>query len=216
METSTTTALFDSYMLAVFAVMAGMGLLAGVANFFLSEALSGREFAKYIVLGIVASLTVPLFLNMTSSNLLEFGRTRPLSIFVFAGFCLVYVLLSRRVFEAIANSLLQMGQKAGSQSGAGRALRTTEDFFRAGISSADIEIMRAVSQGGSVYENLTSGGPGGAMETPPSKEYVNDRLVLLRQLGLLDLRTDEQNVMHMGLSSLGAQLLAEVSAGGHA
>lgn len=205
--------LLDPYMMMVFAIMVSAGLLAGIANFFLSEAQAGRELAKYIVLGIVAALTVPLFLNMTSSNLLEFGRTRPLSIFVFAGFCLVYVLLSRRVFEAIANRLLQMGQRqVGNEGISPEQLRTTEDFFRAGVSATDIEIMRAVSQGGSVYENLTSL----AMETPPSKDFVNDRLVLLRQLGLLDLRTNEQNVMHMCLSPIGAQLLAEVSAGGHA
>jgi hypothetical protein len=217
METTTAApVLFDPYMLTVLAIMVAAGLLAGIANFFLSEAQSGRELGKYIVLGIVAALTVPLFLNMTSSNLLEFGRTRPLSIFVFAGFCLVYVLLSRRVFEAIANRLLQIGQKAGGETGAGRPLRTTEDFFRAGISATDIEIMRAVSQGGSVYENLTRSGTSGALEAPPSKDLVNDRLVLLRQLGLLDLRTNEQNVMHMCLSPVGAQLLAEVSAGGHA
>lgn len=205
--------LFDPYMMMVLAIMVAAGLLAGIANFFLSQAQSGRELAKYIVLGIVAALTVPPFLNMASSNLLEFGRTRPLSIFVFAGFCLVYVLLSRRLFEAIANHLLQRGQRqAGGEGIAPGQLRTTEDFFRAGVSATDIEIMRAVSQGGSVYENLTSL----AMETPPSKDFVNDRLVLLRQLGLLDLRTDEQNVMHMCLSPIGAQLLAEVSAGGHA
>lgn len=204
--------LFDPYMLTVFAIMVSAGLLAGIANFFLSEAHAGREFAKYVVLGVVAALTVPLFLNMTSSNLLEFGRTRPLSVFVFAAFCLVYVLLSRRVFESIANRLLQMGQRQAGSGISVDQLRTTEDFFRAGLSSVDVEIMRAVSQGGSVYDNLTSI----ASDTPPSKDFVNDRLVVLRQLGLLDLRTNEQNVMHMCLSPVGAQLLSEVSAGGHA
>lgn len=211
--TSATPAVLDPYMLTIFSIMVCAGVLAGIANFFLSEARAGRDLAKYVVLGIVAALTVPLFLNMTSSNLLDFGRTRPLSVFVFGGFCLVYVLLSRRVFEGIANRLLQMGQRqtTGGNIVAG-TLRTTEDFFRAGLSATDVEIMRAVSQGGSVYENLTSL----ASETPPSKDFVNDRLVLLRQLGLLDLRTNEQNVMHMCLSPIGAQLLAEVSAGGHA
>lgn len=212
METTVSHSLLDPYMLMVLVIMVSTGLLAGIANFFLSEARAGRDLAKYVVLGIVAALTVPLFLNMTSSNLLEFGRTRPLSIFVFAGFCLVYVLLSRRVFETIANRLLQRGGKpVGENLGSGQ-LRTAEDFVRAGVSATDIEIMRAVSQGGSVYENLTSS----TTETPPSKDFVNDRLVLLRQLGLLDLRTNEQNVIHMCLSPIGAQLLADVSAGGHA
>jgi len=162
-------------------------------------------------LGIVAALTVPLFLNMTSSNLLEFGRTRPNALFVFAGFCLIYVLLSRRVFESIAHKLMQLGQKQ-SESPALSIPRSPEDFFRAGLSGTDLEIMRAVSQGGSVYENLS----GLSSEIIPSKEFVNDRLVLLRQLGLLELRANEKNILHMCLSSAGSQLLSEVSNGGNA
>ena len=211
---SNNTALFDSYMLMVLGIMMAMGLLAGVANFFLSDPegkASARELVKFVVLGTVAALTVPLFLNMTSSNLLEFGRNRPNALFVFAGFCLIYVLLSRRIFESIAHKLMQIGQKRVEGPVAGTP-RTTEDFFRAGLSGTDIEIMRAVSQGGSVYENLS----GLANETIPTKEFVNDRLVLLRQLGLLELRANEKNILHMCLSSAGSQLLSEVSSGGNA
>ncbi|OFZ69602.1 MAG: hypothetical protein A2Z01_08160 [Betaproteobacteria bacterium RBG_16_58_11] len=211
---ATNTALFDGYMLMILGIMMSMGLLAGIANFFLSGPegkTPARELVKFIVLGIVAALTVPLFLNMTSSNLLEFGRTRPNALFVFAGFCLIYVLLSRRIFERIAHKLMQLGQ----QQPEGPALstpRSPEDFFRAGLSGTDLEIMRAVSQGGSVYENLS----GLASEIIPSKEFVNDRLVLLRQLGLLELRANEKNILHMCLSPAGSQLLSEVSNGGHA
>jgi len=211
---ATNTALFDGYMLMILGIMMVMGLLAGIANFFLSDPegkTSARELVKFIVLGIVAALTVPLFLNMTSSNLLEFGRTRPNALFVFAGFCLIYVLLSRRVFESIAHKLMQLGQKQ-SESPALSIPRSPEDFFRAGLSGTDLEIMRAVSQGGSVYENLS----GLSSEIIPSKEFVNDRLVLLRQLGLLELRANEKNILHMCLSSAGSQLLSEVSNGGNA
>ena len=208
------TALFDSYMLAILGIMLAMGLLAGLANFFLSDPEgkgNARELVKYVVLGIVAALTVPLFLNMTSSNLLEFGRSRPNALFVFGGFCLIYVLLSRRIFESIAHKLLHLGQKH-SDIAISSTPRTAEDFFRAGFSGTDLEIMRAVSQGGSVYENLSDL----ANETTPSKEFVNDRLVLLRQLGLLELRANEKNILHMCLSPAGSQLLSEVSNGGHA
>ena len=211
---ATNTALFDGYMLMILGIMMTMGLLAGIANFFLSDPqgkTSARELVKFVVLGIVAALTVPLFLNMTSSNLLEFGRTRPNALFVFAGFCLIYVLLSRRIFESIAHKLMQLGQKT-PEGPAPSTPRSPEDFFRAGLSGTDLEIMRAVSQGGSVYENLS----GLASEIIPSKEFVNDRLVLLRQLGLLELRANEKNILHMCLSSAGSQLLSEVSNGGNA
>lgn len=201
------TALFDPYMATVFAIMVAAGVLAGLANFFLAEAETGRELVKYAVLGVVAALTVPLFLNMTSSNLLEFGRTRPLAVFVFAGFCLVYVLLSRRIFEAVASRLWRGTQPAADVWT--RAPRA-EEFFRAGLTAGDVEILQAVAQGGSVYENLTA-----LTAQPPSRDVVNDRLALLRQMGLLELRADAENVMHLCLSSLGAQLLAEAG-GRHA
>lgn len=210
MDTVASPAPVDPYMMAVFAIMVSTGLLAGLANFFLAGAASARELAKYAVLGVVAALTVPLFLNMTSSNLLESGRTRPLALFVFAGFCLVYVLASRRILEAVADRLLPRGARRAAGVGAA-SLRSAEEFFRAGVSSTDIDILQAVARGGSVYENLTTLGA-----TPPSREFVNERLALLRELGLLELRTDEQNVMHLCLSPQGARLLSEVSAGGHA
>ena len=211
---ATTTVLFDSYMLMILGIMISTGLLAGIANFFLSD-IDGktptRELGKFVVLGIVVALTVPLFLNMTSSNLLEFGRTRPNALFVFAGFCLIFVLLSRRPVENIVHKLKQMGQKR-SEGPTLTTPRSSEDFFRAGLSGTDLEIMRAVAQGGSVYENLS----GLAAEIIPSKEFVNDRLVLLRQLGLLELRANEKNILHMCLSSAGSQLLSEVNHSGHA
>ena len=214
MGNATNTALFDGYMLMILGIMVVTGLFAGIANFFLSDTENkpaSRELIKFIVLGIVVALTVPLFLNMTSSNLLEFGRTRPNALFVFAGFCLIFVLLSRRPLENIVNKLKQMGQKR-AEGPAISTPRSPEDFFRAGLSGTDLEIMRAVSHGGSVYENLS----GLASEIIPSKEFVNDRLVVLRQLGLLELRANEKNILHMCLSSAGSHLLSEVSNSGNA
>jgi hypothetical protein len=201
-----TANLFDAYMVVVFTVMVSAGVLAGVANFFLAQATSSRELVKYVILGIVAALTVPLFLNMTSSNLLEFGRTRPLAVFVFAGFCLLYVLLSRRLFEAVANRLLQRAARAPVS-----PPLTVEEFFRVGLSPGDLEIMQAVARGGSVYDNLTT-----LSAKPPAKEVVNARLALLREMGLVELTTDEKNVMHLCLSPTGARLLGEVGSEQHA
>ena len=99
----------DSYMLMILLIMVVAGILGGVANYYLSDRQGEpvrRDWAKYLILGVISALTVPLFLNMLSSNLLEAARTRPVDFFVFAGFCLIYVVASRRFFENVANRLL--------------------------------------------------------------------------------------------------------------
>ncbi|MEJ5210210.1 MAG: YEATS-associated helix-containing protein [Burkholderiales bacterium] len=98
----------DGYLLLLFAIMLFTGLLGGLANYFLSvraPGIAARELLRYIVLGMVAALTVPLFLNMISSDLLAMARTRPIDLFVFAGFCLLFVLASRRLVDNLATRL---------------------------------------------------------------------------------------------------------------
>ncbi len=106
----------DNYMLLLLAVMVIAGILGGLANYFMSEKSGGsaaKEMIKYALLGIVAALTVPLFLNMISSDLLAGAKSRPIDLFVFAGFCLLFVLFSRRFVESAAEKLMQqLGQSA--------------------------------------------------------------------------------------------------------
>lgn len=100
--------MLDSYMLLLFGIMVFSGLLGGIANYFLSDrggAFAAKDMFKFAVLGIVAALTVPLFLNMISSDLLAMAKSRPIALFVFAGFCLAFVLFSRRAVENISARL---------------------------------------------------------------------------------------------------------------
>lgn len=100
----------DNYMLLLLIIMVVTGVLGGLANYFMTErgnAFSARDLAKYSVLGVVAALTVPLFLNMISSDLLAVAKARPIDLFVFAGFCLMFVLFSRRFVENLAARLMQ-------------------------------------------------------------------------------------------------------------
>ncbi len=100
----------DSYMLLLLGIMLCAGILGGAANYFMSDrsgATSGKDLLKYSVLGIVASLTVPLILNMISSDLLVAAKSRPIDLFVFAAFCLIFVLFSRRFVESASAKLLQ-------------------------------------------------------------------------------------------------------------
>ncbi|MDR1367379.1 MAG: hypothetical protein LBJ76_01495 [Candidatus Accumulibacter sp.] len=106
----------DGYMLVLLLIMLAAGLLGGAANYYLSEPsadASSRSWKKYLTLGVFSALTVPLFLNMLSSNLMDAGRTHPISFFIFSGFCLVYVLLSRRFFEPLVARLF--GSRKGEE-----------------------------------------------------------------------------------------------------
>ena len=100
----------DNYMLLLLVVMIVTGILGGLANYFMSVKTgnaSGKEMVKYALLGIVAALTVPLFLYMISSDLLAAAKSRPIELFVFAGFCLLFVLFSRLFVESAAAKLIQ-------------------------------------------------------------------------------------------------------------
>ena len=92
MQVSQTFGALDGHLLIILGILVVAGILGGIANFFLRDRQvepEVREWLKYPVLGMVAALTVPLFLNMISSNLLEGARTRPVDFFVLAGFCLL-------------------------------------------------------------------------------------------------------------------------------
>lgn len=100
----------DNYMLLLLAIMVITGILGGLANYFMSAKAggsTGKEMVKFVLLGIVAALTVPLFLNMISSDLLAVAKSRPNDLYVFAALCLAFVLFSRRFVEGAAAKLMQ-------------------------------------------------------------------------------------------------------------
>ena len=219
----------DGYMLVILLIMVAAGLLGGAANYFLNERRADparREWARYGVLGVVAALTVPLFLNMISSNLLEAARTRPIDFFVFAGFCLVYVVATRRVFENVANRLFsQMDQMKGEmatlerrQSDAVRddAAPAAESLpgikpeaARDALSYTDVEILRALAEESYVYGNLV----GLTDKTGLAREVVSSRLLVLKNLGVIETRINDKNVLHWSVSARGKQMLDDILSG---
>ena len=226
----------DSYMLIILLIMIVAGLLGGVANYFLSERRvdSGRgDWGKYPILGVIAALTVPLFLNMISSNLLEAARTRPIDFFVFAGFCLIYVVASRRVFENAANKLRgqmdqmkremvqikQQRQDAPTPAPREEPLPPVEvesppppprpETIRESLSYNDIEILRALAEQSYVYGNLV----GLTDKTGLARELVSTRLTVLKNLGIIETRINDKNVLHWYVSPKGKQMLGDILSG---
>ena len=218
----------DGYMLMILGIMILAGVLGGLANYFLSDRqgeLSSRDGIKYAVLGVIAALTVPLFLNMISSNLLEAARTRPVDFFVFAGFCLIYVVASRRVFENAANKLLsqldqvkrdvsQLKQKQHEAPVVVRdepAVAAVETVLKVepakeSLSYNDVEILRAIAEENYVYGNLV----GLTDKTGLARDLVSNRLTVLKNLGIIETRISDKNVLHWYVSPKGKQMLGEI------
>lgn len=65
---------------------------------------------KYILLGIGAALLVPAFLKMISSNLVSSQDNN--DYLIFAGFCLIASIFSRRFITTIGERILEAAKKA--------------------------------------------------------------------------------------------------------
>lgn len=232
----------DAHLLVVLLIMLAAGALGGIANYFLSERAASRDFRdvlRYAVLGIVAALTVPLFLNMISSTLLEAARARPLEYFVFGGFCLLYVVASRRLFENVALRLLaqvdQMKRRVDDivpeldrierlerRQDASEAEAATREAAAAALdlpgkgepgkdalAYSDIEIVRAIAEENYIYGNLIAL----TDKTGLGRDLVSTRLAALKSLGYLETRINEKNVLHWFVSPKGKAVLDDVLSG---
>lgn len=219
----------DGHMLVIFAIMLVAGVLGGLANFFLSErhGESGRrDWIKYPLLGVVAALTVPLFLNMISSTLLEGARTKPLDLYVFAGFCLIYVVASRRPLENVAQRLLaqvdqvrrelrqlKQVQSEPAPAPAAEPVEAAKAEVRTGpreaLSYNDIEILRTLAEESFVCGNLAAL----CERTGLARDFVSQRLTAMKALGIIETRINDRNVLYWFVPPRGRQVLDEILAG---
>ena len=229
LQVTTPHGALDGHILLIFGIMVVMGILGGVANFYLADRhgdAGRRDWAKYPVFGVVAALTVPLFLNMISSTLLEGARTKPIDYYVFAGFCLLYVVASRRLFENMVQRLMGQIDQVRRDVGQIRqqqreepvnapvkvepeAAKAVESDPREALSYNDVEILRALADGNFVYGNLAS-----ICETTGlSRELVSQRLTTMKAMGVIETRINEKNVLHWFVSARGKSLLADILGG---
>lgn len=213
----------DTHMLLILVIMICAGVLGGIANYFLADRQPDpgrRDWLKYPLLGIVAALTVPLFLNMISSTLLEGARTKPVDFFTFAGFCLIYVVAARRLLENVAQRLSgqleqvrrevghlkQQKQAEQQQTSAREDAPEPKAEPREVLSYNDVEILRALSAENFVYGNLVAL----CERTGLARDFISQRLTVMKTLGVIETRINDKNLLHWGVSSRGKALLGEI------
>lgn len=241
LQVTSTLGEFDSHLLLALLVMVMAGVLGGLANHYLAErqgGLSGRQdWRRYLVFGVVTALTTPLLLNMLSSNLLEGARTRPGELYVFAAFCIIYVVAARKVFENPGAFYQQQMEQMREQ-----LLRELEQVRReqeqlrqrldavplnSNLSEAvvekpearnesreavtynDVEILKAIADESYVYGNLAAL----TEKTTLGRELISQRLSVLKNVGLIDTRINDKNVLHWVISSRGRSVLTDILTG---
>lgn len=100
----------DTNLLVIIGVMTFAGFFGGLVNYFqtLNEKNAGdKRFWACVVAGLCASYTVPLFLQMISSNLIENSLNNSKHLLVLCGFCIVASIFSRRFIRIIADKILK-------------------------------------------------------------------------------------------------------------
>lgn len=102
----------EQYMLITI-LMIGAGFLGGITNYFRSdqEKKDWPLFLKNVLMGVSASLLIPLFLNMISSNLLKESDSDSSKYFILFGFCLIASLSSKAFIQTISDRLLNEVKK---------------------------------------------------------------------------------------------------------
>ncbi len=205
-------------MFLILGIMIGSGLLGGLVNFFLSEyhkPPAWKAVLGYCLLGIVSALTVPLFLNMISSNLLTVAPRKPINLFIFNGICLLFALFSCRLKENVFNKRFQATGSTTRDHGNADPAETDYDLKigcrkvskdrlgRAGISESELKILQVMARGNNVHQSLV-----GLLKDPElAKEQVNETLSFLMAKGLVEQKLNKENKLRLYLTPKGKQII---------
>ena len=206
------------FMFLILGIMIISGILGGLVNFFLSE-YHKPSVCKAVVgdclLGIVSALTVPLFLNMISSNLLTVANKKPVNLFIFNGLCLLFALLSCKLKENVLYKRFQATGRITRDSGNAVPVEIDHDLDmggrkvsksrlgRAGVSETELKILQVMASGHPVHQTLV-----GLLKDPElEKEPVNETLSFLMAKGLVEQKLNTENKLRLYLTPKAKQIL---------
>lgn len=95
------------------------GFLGGITNYFRTWKDDNDRIAfwKNVLMGVSASLLIPLFLNMISSGLIEESMADPTKLYVLFGFCLIAALSSKAFIQSMSDRILNEMNKVKERTG---------------------------------------------------------------------------------------------------
>ena len=208
----------NSFMFLILCIMIGSGILGGLVNFFLSENHKPPVWNALLgdcLLGIVAALTVPLFLNMISSNLLGVAQKKPVNLFIFNGICLLFAVFSCRLKENVYHKRFQVTGNINKNHidadlaetdynlKIGRRKVSKDRLGRAGISESELKILQVMASGNHVHRSLV-----GLLKDPElAKEQVNETLSSVMAKGMVEQKLNKENKLRLYLTPKGKHIL---------
>jgi hypothetical protein len=109
----------DTHTLTLVVIIIGIGAFGGYLNYLHNfdttedKQQSNRIRNKYVLLGVGSAILVPAFFRMIASDLLRYSRPFDnINYLIFAGFCLVAAIFSRRFITTLGDKILDAAKKA--------------------------------------------------------------------------------------------------------
>ena len=225
-ETLELTSYSGTFLILVLGIMVISGILAGLTNYFFSENQKPRVLQTILgrcLLGIAAALTVPLFLNIISSNLLATAQKNPINLLVFNGICLVFAFVLCRFKEIIFVKQSQKTEKDKKDNTIVIPIKTDygfetsqRDFLRdktnrTGMSASELKILGSIADKKHAHASLVD-----LLKDPELiNEKINETLSSLMAKGFVEQRLSQENRLLLYLTHKGHRMLTKAFGESH-
>ena len=226
-ETLELTSYSGTFLILVLGIMVISGILAGLTNYFFSENQKPRGLQAILgrcLLGIAAASTVPLFLNIISSNLLATAQKNPINLLVFNGICLIFAFVSCRFKEIIFVKQSQKTEKDKKDNTIIIPIKTEygmetsqrefvrEKTNRTGLSVSELKILGSIANKKHAHTSLVN-----LLKDPELiNEKINETLSSLMAKGFVEQRLSKENRLLLYLTPKGNRILTKALGESHA
>jgi DNA-binding MarR family transcriptional regulator len=225
-ETLELTSYSGTFLILVLGIMVISGILTGLTSYFFDENQKSRVLQSIIgrcLLGITAALTVPLFLNIISSNLLSTAQKNPINLLVFNGICLIFAFALCRFKEIVFVKPSQKTEKDRKDNTIIIPIKTEygletpqreflrENKSRPKMSESELKILGSIADKKHAHTSLVD-----LLKDPELiDEKVNETLSSLMAKGFVEQRLSKENRLFLYLTPKGHRILAKALGESH-
>jgi len=191
-----------------------LGVFGGVINYFRKNLpqKDNKELYKSLFIGTAASILVPLFLRMISSDLLE--EPNILDYLVFAGLCLIASIFSTNFIDSIGKKLMDKVENVEMKvitveknvddiTNEDEVQEDPELLEKYALNDDEISVLSNLDIGKYTYRSIS----GLVNDTRLDRKFVKDTLEKLKDINLA-IEADRTKGIRWKISEIGKQYLA--------